>query len=147
MMLQDNNCMIKKIFFTIVVILAFTSIVNAQNKPEGKKEIVQDKRIDELVQKHIKVNEIANTIPGFRINIFFQSGNNSKTNANQAKAAFIAKYPEIDAYVVFDEPNFKVKVGDFRTRMEARGFVEKIKQDFPDAFVIKDNIFFPKIDK
>ncbi len=128
-----------------MLILAFAYLANAQNLHEGKKEVIQDSRIDELVEKHIKVNEIANTIPGFRINIFFQSGNNSKTNANQAKTNFITKYPEVEAYVVFDEPNFKVKVGDFRTRMEARGFVEKIKADFPDAFVIKDNIFFPKI--
>ena len=128
-----------------MLILAFAYLANAQNLHEGKKEVIQDSRIDELVEKHIKVNEIANTIPGFRINIFFQSGNNSKTNANQAKTNFITKYPEVEAYVVFDEPNFKVKVGDFRTRMEARGFVEKIKANFPDAFVIKDNIFFPKI--
>lgn len=127
------------------MILAFAPFANAQNQKDGSKEVVQDGKVDELIQKYIKVNEVANTIPGFRINIFFQSGNNSKTNANQAKAAFIAKYPDIEAYVVFDEPNYKVKVGDFRTRMEARGFVEKIKADFPDAFVIKDNIFFPNI--
>ncbi len=137
--------MFKNYTITIMLILAFAYLANAQNLHEGKKEVIQDSRIDELVEKHIKVNEIANTIPGFRINIFFQSGNNSKTNANQAKTNFITKYPEVEAYVVFDEPNFKVKVGDFRTRMEARGFVEKIKADFPDAFVIKDNIFFPKI--
>ena len=137
--------MLKKYTINIFLILAFAFSANAQNQSEGKKEVVQDSKVDELLEKHIKVNEVANTIPGFRINIFFQSGNNSKNNANQAKAAFIAKYPNIEAYVVFDEPNFKVKVGDFRTRMEARGFVEKIKADFPDAFVIKDYIFFPKI--
>ncbi len=137
--------MIKKYTINIFLILAFAVSANAQSQSEGKKEVVQDSKVDELLEKHIKVNEVANTIPGFRINIFFQSGNNSKNNANQAKAAFIAKYPNLEAYVVFDEPNFKVKVGDFRTRMVARGFVEKIKADFPDAFVIKDYIFFPKI--
>ncbi len=137
--------MVKNYLINILLILAFALTANAQSQSEGQKDIIQDSKIDELVQKHIKVNEIANTIPGFRINIFFQSGNNSKTNANQVKATFIAKYPEFEAYVVFDEPNFKVKVGDFRTRMEARGFVEKIKADFPDAFVIKDIIFFPKV--
>ena len=137
--------MIRKYTINILLILAFAFSANAQSQSEGKKEVVQDSKVDELLEKHIKVNEVANTIPGFRINIFFQSGNNSKNNANQAKSAFIAKYPNLEAYVVFDEPNFKVKVGDFRTRMEARGFVEKIKADFPDAFVIKDYIFFPKI--
>ncbi|MCX6232005.1 MAG: SPOR domain-containing protein [Bacteroidetes bacterium] len=111
----------------------------------GNVEIIQDEKVDELLKKHVKVNEVANTIPGFRINIFFQSGNNSKAGAMQCKSNFIAKYPDIEAYVVYEEPNFKVKVGDFRTRMEARGFVQQIKMDFPDAFVIKDLINFPKI--
>ena len=62
----------------------------------------------------------------------------------QCKTLFNAKYPDIEAYVVYEEPNFKVKIGDFRTRMEARGFVQQIKTEFPDAFVILDQITFRK---
>lgn len=128
------------------MIFLFTGfILNAQNST-GKLELVQDSRLDELLSKHLKVNEISNTIPGFRINIYFQSGNNSKTNAYQLKTSFNTKYPDVEAYVVYEEPNFKVKVGDFRNRMEARGFLQQIKIDFPDAFVIKDQINFPKIE-
>lgn len=128
-----------------MIMMAFAITVNAQKQNVGKIDTIQDEKIRELLNKHIKVNEIANTIPGFRINIFFQSGNNSKTGAMQCKATFTAKFPDIECYVVYEEPNFKVKVGDFRTRMEARGFVQQIKMDFPDAFVIKDQINFPKI--
>ena len=134
-----------KNLYILMIIMAFAITVNAQLQNAGKVDIVQDENISELLNKHIKVNEIANTISGFRINIFFQSGNNSKTGAMQCKTAFIAKYPDIECYVVYEEPNFKVKIGDFRTRMEARGFVQQIKMDFPDAFVIKDQINFPKI--
>lgn len=130
--------------------LIFLSIISlnlfAQNN-NGKLEVIQDEKVDELLNKHIKVNETSNTISGFRINIFFKSGNNSKANAYQIKTAFNTKYPGIEAYVVYEEPNFKVKVGDFRTRMEARGFLLKIKSDFPEAFVIKDQINYPIIDK
>ncbi len=129
----------------VLSIVVFVMFINAQSQDFGKVDIIQDQKIDELLSKHIKVNEIANTIPGFRINIFFQSGNNSKAGAMQCKVLFNAKYPDIETYVVYEEPNFKVKVGDFRTRMEARGFVQKIKMEFPDAFVIKDQINFPKI--
>ncbi len=131
--------------YIIMVIMAFAVIVNAQSQVVGNVDVIQDKKIDELLNKHLEVNEIVNTIPGFRINIFFQSGNNSKSGAVQCKDAFTEKYHDTEAYVVYEEPNFKVKVGDFRTRMEARGFVQQIKTDFPDAFVIKDQINFPKI--
>ncbi len=125
--------------------MAFALMANAQSQVVGKLDVIQDEKIDELLSKHIKINEINNTISGFRIHIFSQSGNNSKAAAFQCKSTFIAKYPDIEAYVVFEEPNFKVKIGDFRTRMEANGFVQQIKMDFPFAFVIKDQINFPKI--
>ncbi|MFZ4740900.1 MAG: SPOR domain-containing protein [Bacteroidales bacterium] len=134
-----------KNFYILMIMMAFAITVNAQIQNVGNIDTIQDEKISELLNKHIKVNEIANTIPGFRINIFFQSGNNSKTGAMQCKATFNAKYPDVECYVVYEEPNFKVKIGDFRTRMEARGFVQQIKMDFPDAFVIKDQINFPKI--
>ena len=134
----------KKTYFILLAIVFAISVKTfAQNT--GKLDVVQDEKINELLSKHLKINEVVNTIPGFRINVFFQSGNNSKTGAMQCKAAFTEKYPDIEAYVVYEEPNFKVKIGDFRTRMEARGFVQQIKMDFPDAFVIKDQINFPKI--
>ncbi len=134
----------KKTYFILLAIIFAISVKTfAQNT--GKLDVVQDEKINELLSKHLKINEVINTIPGFRINVFFQSGNNSKTGAMQCKAAFTEKYPDIEAYVVYEEPNFKVKIGDFRTRMEARGFVQQIKMDFPDAFVIKDQINFPKI--
>ncbi len=132
-------------YFLLFAILVLGINTNAQIKSNGNLEIIQDEKIDVLVEKHLKVNELSNTIPGFRINIYFQSGNNSKTNAYQHKTAFNTKFPDIEAYVIYEEPNFKVKVGDFRNRMEARGFLQTIKYDFPDAFVIKDQINFPKI--
>ncbi|MFZ4414800.1 MAG: SPOR domain-containing protein, partial [Bacteroidales bacterium] len=128
----------KTYFILLAMVFAISVKTFAQNT--GKLDIIQDEKINELLSKHLKINEVINTIPGFRINVFFQSGNNSKTGAIQCKAAFTEKYPDIEAYVVYEEPNFKVKIGDFRTRMEARGFVQQIKMDFPDAFVIKDQI-------
>ena len=49
------------------------------------------------------------------------------------------EYPSVQAYIVFDDPNFKVKVGDFRTRLEAYAFLQQIKEVYK-GYVIKDNI-------
>jgi hypothetical protein len=58
-------------------------------------------------------------------------------------AEFEEKYPDIGVYLTWKAPNFKVRVGDFGTRMEAEGFLNKIKKDYPIAWVIKDKIKFP----
>ena len=57
----------------------------------------------------------------------------------------MSAYPGIMAYVVYHEPNYKVRVGDFRTRIEAEGFMKRIMGEYPSAFVIKDKILFPKL--
>ena len=65
---------------------------------------------------------------------------NSREQANHFKNDFSSKYPQVNAYVIFKEPNFQVRVGDFRTRAEAVGFQKEIELLFPQSFVVKDAI-------
>ena len=53
------------------------------------------------------------------------------------------KYPDVPVYLTWKAPNFKVRVGDFGTRLEAEGFLNKIKRNYPIAWVIRDKIKFP----
>lgn len=111
----------------------------------GKVEIIQDDKLDELLNKHLYYCKNYRFIPGYRIQIFFDSGNNSKKGAMNIKASFITKYPEVEAYIIFQEPYYKVRVGDFRSRMEAEGFLEKIIDDYPNSYRVNDKINFPEI--
>lgn len=123
--------------------------VNAQD--EGSVVIIQDPAIDTLLQKHLEMNEslLLNTdnyaIDGYRIQIFEESGNKSSTRAREVMAEFSTKYPDIPVYLSWQAPNFKVRVGDFESRMEAEGFLNKIKRSYPIAWVIRDKIKYPVI--
>jgi hypothetical protein len=81
---------------------------------------------------------------GFRVQIFFSSGNNSKKAVNDTKAQFLKLFPDVPTYIVYHSPNFKLRVGNFRTRFEAYAFYEKVRKDFPSAFVVNDKIEFIK---
>lgn len=115
-------------------------------KGEGKVEIIQDERVDALIKKRIASNEAKPTIEGWRVQIKSFSGNNSKKEANDIKSTFLMKNPDMEAYIVYQAPNFKVRVGDFRTKLEASKFYRDIKYDFPSAFIVKDDINLPKMD-
>jgi len=117
-------------------------------QPTGKIEIItSDGRIKTLIEKHIAFNENKGSIKGFRVQIFFDSGNNSKSRAVTAMNDFTLKHPETKAYLMFQEPNYKVRVGDYRSRMDAQYFLHKITEEYPDAFVVKDNeINYPGLD-
>ncbi|MBR3724789.1 MAG: SPOR domain-containing protein [Bacteroidales bacterium] len=141
----------KKIFLfsmlTLICVMAAAQTYrpHGSNRSKGHIEIKGDVAVSQLVQKHIELNERVRTIPGYRIQVASLSGTASKNRAFEMKDRIREAYPGVEAYVVFDEPNFKVKVGDFRTRLDAYVFLQKIRVDFPGT-IIRDNIYPTQID-
>jgi hypothetical protein len=132
----------KRIFSFLIFFFLFSTVFS-QN--ESQVRIIQDDRIDTLLQRHIELNEQLPQIEGWRINIFFEAGNYSKRMAIEAKSNFVKKYADIPCYLIFQEPYYKVRVGDYRTKMEAEKFLHQIEYDYPNAFVIQDEINFPNL--
>jgi hypothetical protein len=134
----------KSIILILFLLIATFSI--AQNET-GDVNIIQDVRIDTLLSKHKTLSEYNPDIEGWRIEIFFESGNNSKRLAIEAQSEFISKYTETPTHLIFQAPYYKVRVGDYRTRLEAEAFLKRISGNYPNAFVVKDEIDFPKLGK
>lgn len=82
-------------------------------------------------------------LQGFRIQIFASV---SIDEANAMKSAAAPKITEDSIYVVFDPPVYKVRVGDYRARIEASQKLPKfVDMGFPDAWVVGDQIIQRKI--
>lgn len=113
---------------------------------KGSLEINQDINVNILLNKHIEVNQAGPLMDGFRVQVFFDSGNNSKTKAQSVLDEFAAKYPKTRGYLTFKSPNYKVRVGDFRTRLDAQRFLNEIIADYPNAFIITDQINLPNVE-
>lgn len=124
-------------------ILLSAHVVSAQS---GNVEIIKDARIDNLIKQEgvVSGQDNAPQITGYRIQLFFDS---SKDAVNDARSRFIALYPKIDTYVVYMAPNFFLKVGDFRTQMEAEKIKSSIDAQFPTSNIIKEKINLPRIDQ
>ncbi len=110
---------------------------------KGKIEVIRDDRVDVLVSKHIQINMNRKGVPGYRIQIFFDSGANSKSRAQSIYSSFQSRYPETAAYLTYKSPNYKVRVGDFRTRLDALRFLNNIIADYPNAWIVEDIINIP----
>jgi len=130
----------------LIIASLFPFFANAQkSKPEkGKVEIIQDPRIDILVSKQIQINQKQDGLEGFRIQLFSESGNNAKAQAQSVQDGFRARYPEVEAYLTYKSPNYRVRVGNFRTRLDAQYFVNEISANYQNAFIIGEHIQLPK---
>ena len=133
-----------KVFSLLFVFLVFmmSSFVDAQNS-----FVIQDSRVDSLVLLQKKINSIDSLVPGYRVQIFFESGNYSKNLAMQTAEEFQESYPNIRYYLSFSEPYYRIRVGDFRTLIEAKGFLMSIISKYPAAFEVKDRIYFPPLEE
>jgi len=135
---------IKKIIIvSIWSVFAFT--VQAQYTDNSKVTVHADTRVEKLVDLHITYNEEFPIMDGYRIQLNMSSGNAALDNLNEIKTEFEEKYPEIKSYIIFREPYYRLRIGDFRTRLEAVAFLNRIKRDYPHAWVIKDKIEFPEL--
>lgn len=77
-------------------------------------------------------------VQGFRIQIFSSA---SIDEGNAAKLAAMEAFPTDSVYVVYDPPVYKVRLGDFVSRLEAnRRLAQVIQSRYPDAWVVADRV-------
>jgi hypothetical protein len=113
---------------------------------KGELTIYRDPRLETLIHRHIEFNKEQKGIPGFRIQIFFGSGRTSRDNANEAKAKFLSYFFDKEAYIKYQTPFYKVRIGDFRTKLEALKMFKRVLRKFPNAYIVPDVINFPDLD-
>jgi hypothetical protein len=127
------------------IALFFTTPAFSQTR--GKVDVVKDARIDTFAARRLELNKAggadAANINGYRVQIF--TGENRK-DAYTAQAKFQEEFPDIRTYIIYNEPNFKVRAGDFRTRLEAEKLEEELKKWFTGMFIISEKINPPKLD-
>ena len=131
-------------FFLVLITVCFASVFSQAQT--GNVEIIKDTRIDALVKKQgmIAPPATAPQITGYRVQLFFDS---DRKLVDEARSKFITAYPKIDSYVVFIAPNYILKVGDFRTELEAERIKDNLFKDFPTSFIVKELVNLPRIDQ
>ncbi|MBO9200923.1 MULTISPECIES: hypothetical protein [Niastella] len=103
----------------------------------------KDPRIDMLEKKQIQINELTTRdarshVQGFRILVISTNDRNQATNA---KVKIYQQFPELRAYLQWQPPYMKLKVGDFKNREEAEPYLSNIQRLFPSGvYIIRDVI-------
>jgi len=96
--------------------------------------------------KLIARNMKSSGIPGYRIRIYSESGLGAKEEQQSTRARFLSLYPGLDAYNRYDEPFFKIYVGDCRTMSDALKLKDNIERNFPNSIIRPDYINLKSVD-
>ena len=101
-----------------------------------------DPTVQQIQSDYIKAWEKIDKIDGYRIQITAYSGTNSRNRAEAERAAFKANFPGISVYLSYSEPYFKIRVGNYLTRLEAYKDLKRIKLTYPNAYIVPEKINF-----
>jgi len=105
--------------------------------------VVQDTSITILMHdKKMGIVHSVKEMPGFRVQIYSDNTpSQAKSTAIQLEDKF-SKLIDQPIYVISTPPFFKVRIGDFKTQLEASQFKEEFIKSFPEmageTYVVRD---------
>lgn len=127
----------RKIFVILLFTVSCASVL-AQGSVRYDIEPAIVRIQEDYVNNWRKVGEIN----GYRIQIAAYSGVNSKSQAEIAKNTFNSLFPYTKSYLIYNEPYFKVRVGNYYSRLQAYKDLENIKLTYPSAYIVPDKISY-----
>ena len=118
---------------TLFTIVCFVSASNFCGAQQGSVSVNQDKKIVALLDLRKDMNLNDKDSDRYKIQIY--SGN--RATAENHRADFNSKFDKWNSAIEFETPNYKIWVGNFRTKIEADRAFKEIKQKFPNALLLK----------
>lgn len=140
-----------KLFFTcLLTVIGLTTL--AQSK--GTVTVVKDPKIDTVIAKRLLLNKkdapaavkaggAVVTQMGYRVQVYYGS---DRRVVFKEQSRFTSLYPHLMTYVSYKEPNYYLRVGDFRTRMEAQKLMAELKSTYPTLFIFREKINAPNLE-
>ncbi|WP_269234662.1 SPOR domain-containing protein [Flavobacterium flavigenum] len=110
--------------------LALTHNINAQDQ---NITLNQDPKFEQLLNDKRKINTSISTNDTYKIQVFSGKSDEAKKTLSNFKREF----NNIDGTIIFNTPNYKVVVGNFKTRIEAERNLEEIRKKYKSVFLIK----------
>jgi len=96
-----------------------------------------NKKLDTVLDSIDQFNRSKQFIDGFTIQIY---AGLKREDALNAKKNLASSLPDLQSEVVYAQPNFRVKVGKYYTRLDAQRDYVAVKKYFPTAIVIPDKV-------
>jgi len=124
----------------IAIIGCFSLGAFAQADSTSSIVIHKDPRIDMLVKKQAQINEettrdARRSAPGFRIQVINTSDRNA---AISAKTKIYQLYPELKAYLLYQSPYFRLRVGNFKEKEDADDYLKALSKQFTNVYLVRD---------
>ncbi|TLV01534.1 SPOR domain-containing protein [Dyadobacter luticola] len=114
-----------------------TPKTNPTPNTAADKPLYVNKKLDTVLDTLAKHNKSIRFINGFRIQIYV---GNVRQEADGAKSYIYQAFPDLNPYVSYTQPTYRVKVGDFMYRGDAEQYLELIREQYSSAVILADRV-------
>ena len=118
-----------------------TTPETAAKKTEVKKITDQplhiNRQLEAVLDTIANKNRAIRFAAGYRIQIYV---GNARSEADAAKLFTYQSFPELNPYMTYTIPTYRIKVGDFMTRLDAERYLQQIRQQYGSAVILADKI-------
>jgi len=122
---------------TVGVVLFLISVFFCGFTRAQDNQLQTQLKVKQLIEKKAEFHRLSGgDQDGYRIKIHFGV---DRDQAQLVKNKFSAKFNEYNTYEEYQQPNFVILVGDYKTRLEAYQSLKKIQAEFP-SFIVKDKV-------
>ena len=92
---------------------------------------------DALSAKYDLFSKTVEEVPGYRIQIMYA---NNRDETNLAKTKFYQLFPAVRAYVIYEQPYYKLRVGNFKNKLQLTKGMSLIAPIYSGCFTVKDDV-------
>lgn len=94
--------------------------------------------LEQLIEKKAEYHRLTDgEQEGYQIKIHFGV---DRDKAKSVRVKFATSFPNYQTYEDYQQPNFVVLVGDFKTKLQAYQALKNIQGEFPNSFIVKGRI-------
>lgn len=111
----------------------------------GEVNISKDPRVEKLIKfKSAKIPPaVGPKKDGFRVQLFFDQ---DRKQVDEARSKILKIHGDADTYIEYKAPNYNLLLGNYRTRLEAEKMRSSLLEEFPEAIIVRDRIYFPEVE-
>ena len=100
----------------------------------------EDPKISQMLKSWTNSNRSTPHINGWRVQVMAST---DRFQVESGRAKFRSEYPEVAAEWVLEKPYYKLRVGAFRSKLEALAFISEL-QGWPGAYPTMDAAIHPR---
>ncbi|WP_207492257.1 SPOR domain-containing protein [Aridibaculum aurantiacum] len=143
-----------RVLFFLLLVITTSSYAQTEfsvTDTMGSIMINRDSRIEMLALKQAEINKRASKLSssgqyrGYRVQVY---NSNNRDEANSVKSDLLRRFPDQKSYLLYQSPNFRVRIGNFLTQKEAMDLRKILAALYPNRgiYIVQDLIEYTPVE-